>query len=140
VDEKYEDTKIMITCGKLTPELEKIISLIRIFDMQLTGKKDGELFILDVSDVLYADTVDKKTFLYTGNDVYESGLKLYELEEQLAQVDFVRVSKSALINMRHIISLKADFDRRIKATMSNREQLMISRQYADFVKTKLGVK
>ena len=139
VDENYKDTEIAICCSRLTPDIEKMISVIRIFDMQVTGKKEGEIFILNAADVIYIDTVDKKTFLYTGSDVYESGLKLYELEEQLERMDFVRISKSSILNMKHIISLRADLNRRIKVTVSNHEQLIISRQYAESIKKKLGV-
>lgn len=139
VDEQHQDTEIVITCGRLTPDIEKIISMIRILDMQLTGKREGEIYVLNAAEVLYIDTVDKKTFIYTKEDVYESQLKLYELEQQLEQAEFVRINKSCLINMRHISSIRADLNRRLKVTMSNQEQLMISRQYAEIIKERLGV-
>lgn len=139
IDDKYKDTEISVCCNQLTPEIEKMISVIRIFDMQITGKKGGEIFILNAADVIYIDTVDKKTFLYTSTDVYESGLKLYELEDRLEQMDFVRIGKSCILNMKHIVSLKGDLNRRIKVTMTNQEQLIISRQYAEGIKKRLGV-
>ncbi|MBP1756299.1 MAG: hypothetical protein H6Q59_2697, partial [Firmicutes bacterium] len=39
-----------------------------------------------------------------------------------------------------INSLRADVERKIRVTMSNGEQLIISRQYADYVKERLGVR
>ena len=36
-----------------------------------------------MKDILYIDTADKKTFLYTEKAVYESALRLYELEDAL---------------------------------------------------------
>ncbi|MGL6197679.1 MAG: LytTR family DNA-binding domain-containing protein [Lachnospiraceae bacterium] len=140
IDEELADTHIAISCGQLTPEIERLIATIRIFNMQLTGKREEEVFLLDAAEVLYVETVDKKTFLYTKDAEYESGLKLYELEEQLEHAEFVRINKSCLMNMRHVISLKADMNRRIAATMSNQERLMISRQYAEAVRERLGVK
>lgn len=139
-DENITETRIEITCNRLTPETEKIISMLRMMDMKLTGRKDGETFIIDVVKVIYIETVDKKTFLYTSEAVYESNLRLYECEEQLSQVDFCRINKSCLLNMKHIVSLKADMDRKIKVTLDNGEQLMISRQYAEEMKKRLGVK
>ncbi|WP_099467157.1 LytTR family DNA-binding domain-containing protein [Konateibacter massiliensis] len=134
------ETEVAITCNHLTPEIEKIVAMLRMLDMQLTGVRDGATHILDVANVLYIDTVDKKVFLYTRDSVYETNLHLYELEEQLTKADFFRANKSCIINFKQIVSLKADMDRKLRATMSNGEQLMISRQYADYVKERLGVK
>ncbi len=139
-DDAVRETNIMITCEKLTPEIEKVVSMLRILDMKLTGQKNNETFILDASEILYIDSADKKTFLYTGKDVYESNFRLYELEEQLSKVEFFRASKSSIINLKQIASLRADFDGRIIVTMTNGEKQIVSRQYASYLKKRLGVK
>ncbi len=139
-DDAVRETNIVITCEKLTPEIEKVVSMLRILDMKLTGQKNNETFILDTSEILYIDSADKKTFLYTNKDVYESNLRLYELEEQLSKVEFFRASKSSIINLKQIASLRADFDGRIMLTMTNGEKQIVSRQYAGYLKQKLGVK
>ena len=108
--------------------------------MKLTGQKERSTYILDVSQVLYIDSADKKTFLYTENEVYESDLRLYELEEQLARADFIRAGKSSIVNLRRIMSLRSEIDGRIRVTMSNGEKLVVSRQYAGILKQRLGVK
>ena len=138
-DINSKDIEVTITCNHLTPEIEKMVAMLRMLELQLTGIKGGETYLIDSSEVLYIDTVDKKTFLYTRNQVYETNLRLHELEEQLIRVGFFRAGKSSIINFKHITSLKADVDRKIKVTMSNGEHLMISRQYADYVKERLGV-
>lgn len=135
-----EELEISIRCNGLTPELERMIALLRTLDMQLTGKREGETHLVDAADVLYLDTADRKTFFYTKHAVYETGLHLYELEQQLSSRGFFRINKSCIVNGRHIVSLKAELDRKIRITMDNGEQLMISRQYAEGVKTRLGVK
>lgn len=139
-NESIQDTEISIVCNRITPEIEKVISTLRMLDRQLTARKGEEIFLLDISEVLYIETVDKRTFLYTVKDEYETNLKLYELENQLEEVGFLRVGKSCVLNLRHIKSLKADFDRRIRVSMENGEQLIVSRQYADELKKRLGVK
>ena len=90
--------------------------------------------------LLYIDTADKRTFLYTKNEIYETELKLYELEEQLKDADFFRANKSCIINFRHIASLKSELNRRLLVTMTNGEKLIVSRQYAEYVKEKLEVR
>ena len=139
-DSQIDETEIQITCRHLTPQLERVISILRILDFKLLGEKDGEAHILDISKILYIDTADKKTFLYTKDDVFESCLKLDEREEELKEFDFFRAGKSCIINLRQIQKFRADLDRKLRVTMTNGEQLTVSRQYADYVRKKLGVK
>lgn len=139
-DESVRGVEISIKCNEITPEIEKIITTLRMLNMQLTGAKDNEMFLIDIAEVLYIDTVDKKTFAYTKSEIYELNLRLYEVEKQLVQFGFFRANKSCIINFKHIKSLKADIDRRIKVSMTNGEKLIISRQYSDYIKERLWVK
>lgn len=138
-DENAEDMKISIVCRQLSPQVEKIIAMLRMTDHQLTARKNDEIHLLDISRVIYIEAIDRKCFIYTAEDIYESELKLYELEQQLEEYGFFRVSKSVLIHLHNVQSLKADINRRIRITMSNGEQIIASRQYADQLKKRLGV-
>lgn len=139
VDENADDLSISVTCKQLTPEIEKLLATLRMTDHQLTAKKDNEIYLLDIAQVIYIESMERKCFIYTSGDVYESDFKLYELEQQLEEYGFVRVSKSFLIQLQQIQSLKADINRRIRITMSNGEQIIASRQYAQQLKKRLGV-
>ena len=111
---------------------------LRLSDARLTGEKDGQTYVLEEDAVLYIDTVDRDTFLYTADGVYESHLRLYELERQLASRDFLRVSKSAIVNFGQVKSLRPDFGGRLLLTMSNGE-VVANRQYVAAIKSKLGL-
>lgn len=139
IEPGVQDTEITIACNQLTPEIEKIIATLRILNQQLMVTKEDETFILDVVEIIYVEAVDRKTFVYTKTDVYESKLKLYEMEERLMECGFFRVSKSCLVQLRNIKSLKNDINRKLRLTMESGEQIMVSRQYADEIKRRLGV-
>jgi DNA-binding LytR/AlgR family response regulator len=139
VDENTEDLGIVVTCKKLTPDVEKILASLRMINHQLTVKKDGEIHFLDIAQIIYIESVDRKCFIYTRKDMYESDFRLYELERQLEEYGFLRVSKSFLIHLQDIQSLRADINRRIRITMAGGEQIIASRQYADELKKRLGV-
>ncbi len=140
VEEDIKDIEVVISCSRLTPEIEKVLATLRMMERQLLVKKGEETYILDVSKVIYLESVDRKTFVYTREDVYESGFKLYELEQQLDECGFFRASKSCVAALRYIKSLRTDVNRKIKVTMENGEQIMVSRQYAEELRKKLGVK
>ncbi len=140
VDDQAEDLNISITCRQLTPDVEKILATLRMMDHQLTAKKDDEIYFLDIAQIVYIESVDRKCFIYTRDEVYESDFRLYELEQQLEEYGFFRVSKSFLIHLKSIRTLKADINRRIRITMTSGEQIIASRQYAEELKKRLGVK
>ncbi|MCX4340609.1 MAG: LytTR family DNA-binding domain-containing protein [Lachnospiraceae bacterium] len=140
IDEAITDMEVVVTCSKLTPKVEKLLAALRMMDCQLTGKKGDEIHLLDIAQIIYIESMERKCFVYTTDDVYESDFPLYELERQLTEYGFFRVSKSFLIHLPSIQSLKADINRRIRITMVNGEQIIASRQYADGLKKRLGVK
>ena len=139
IDPNLEDTEIIINCGSLTEEIENIIAALRIADNKMTVIKNGETHILDISKIAYIESVDRKTFVYTENDCFESKLKLYEMEDRLCGSSFLRISKSFIVSLKYIRSLKSELDRRIRITLENGEQLIVSRQYSDELKKRLGV-
>lgn len=139
VDSEKQDTEIVISCSQLTPEIEEILATLRILNQQLMVTKGEETYILDVAKIIYIEVVERKTFVYTKDSYYESKLKLYEMEERLMACGFFRVSKSCLVHLRYIKSLKSDVDRKLRLTLESGEQIMVSRQYADEIKRRLGV-
>lgn len=139
IDDRYEETCIHVSCKRLTPELHKMLAMMRILDKQFAAVRDGETFLLDIAEIIYIEAVERKTFVYTKDGVYESGFRLYELEEQLEEYGFFRVSKSCLVQLRAIRSLKSDINRRIRVTLDNGEVIIASRQYAEGIKRRLGI-
>jgi len=139
VDDSAADLTVSIACRQWTPEIERIIAALRMMNHQLPVRKDNEIYLLDVAQVLYIESVDRKCFIYTDGEMYESNFRLYELEQQLEECGFFRVSKSFLIHLQKIQSLKSEINRKIRITLSNGEQIIVSRQYADELKKRLGV-
>ena len=121
----FEDIKntfqVIIQCKKIDEEILRLRNNIELFDKKLYAKKDNELFLINSSDILYFDSVDNRTFLYTNDDVMEIKQKLYELEILLSDKDFVRISKSQIVNINQIRSLKPELNRTILVTMFNGE-------------------
>ena len=140
IDPSLKDTEIVVNCAALTPETESVIAALRIMDSQMTVIKDDESYIIDIAKIVYIESVDRRTFVYTENECYETKLKLYETEERLCGSGFLRISRSCLVHLRFVRSIKSEFDRKLRLTLENGEQMIVSRQYADELKKRLGVK
>ena len=136
-DPSFAETEVIINCPRTDEDILRLVAMLRVYQKKLVGVKDGERHLLDVKDILYIDTADKKTFLYTEKAIYESALKLYELEDALRELDFLRAGRSAIVNFRKIKSIRPELGGRMLVTMDNGEQVYVSRQYAGELKEKL---
>lgn len=137
------EPEIVLRCARADGEAARLLARLNDLAAQeggkLTGRLEGQTYLLDYGEVLYADTADKRTFLYTAGAVYETEQRLYELEERLRGRDFFRASKSALVNFNAIRSLRPDLGGRLRLTMDNGEAVYVSRQYAPWLKRRLGL-
>lgn len=140
IDGKYDDTEVIIRTPHLNNDIERMVAMMRMIDMQIAVRKEGETILLETDKILYVEAVDRKTFVYTSSDTYESELKLYELEQELVQRDFLRISKQSIVNLRKIKRLKTDVNRKIRITLANGEQIVVSRMYSDDLRRKLGLR
>jgi DNA-binding LytR/AlgR family response regulator len=136
-DNHYSETEVIVNCNRMSDDIEKLIAAIMVLDMKVTGRKEGCDYILDVVDIIYIESVEKRTFLYTLTDTYETIFKLYELEAKLVTLDFLRVNRNCLINVNHIKSIETELNSRLILTMPRNIKLIVSRQYASVVKQKL---
>lgn len=136
-DPSCPETEIIINCPQADEDILRLVAMLRVFQKKLVGILDGERRLLDVKDILYIDTADKKTFLYTVGDVYESALRLYELEDALRDQEFLRVGRSTIINFRRVRSVRPELGGRWLVTMDNGEKVYVSRQYAGEMTAKL---
>ena len=136
-DPSFPETEVIINCPQADEDILRLVAMLRIHQKKLVGVLNGEQHLLDVKDILYIDTADKRAFLYTGTAVYESALRLYELEDGLRELDFLRAGRSAIVNFRRIKSIRPELGGRLVLTMDNGEQVYVSRQYAGEMKEKL---
>lgn len=134
-----EKARVIIECKEVTNNIQKLQSYIRAFDNRILTKKEDEMVFVEMSDILYFETVDNRTFLYTKDEVVEVKQRLYELEARLSEEDFFRCSKSSVVNINKIKNLKPQIDRTIMVTMCNGEKLTISRRYVKAFKDILGI-
>lgn len=135
----YSEVEITIKCKSVDESLEKLISSIRLYSSTISGKKDNKVYFLKPEDVFYFDTVDEKVFIYTVDSVYETNLKLYEIEERFMGTSIFRVSKSIILNLVKIDYVSPLLNGRIEAVLKNGEKVIISRQYVPVFKSKLGL-
>lgn len=138
-NESYFDSEIIVKCKEIDDVLQDIISYIGIADKNMIGEIDGEMFFVPLNSIFYFESVDKAVYIYTDKQVYKSSAKLYILEEQLADTYFARVSKTTILNLKKLNSIKAAKNAKLEGLLVNDEKILISRQYVAEIKKRLGV-
>jgi DNA-binding LytR/AlgR family response regulator len=132
-------TAVEIHCREVTSETKRLERYISRFDERLQATSEGNTYNVQIDEILYIESVDKKTFLYTTGHVLKTEKRLYELEELLDEKTFFRASKSVIVNLNKITKLKPEVTRNILATLTNGEVIVISRRNVKALKELIGV-
>ena len=133
-----EEDEIIIRSAALDERLLKLIQALKT-EEKLTGYAEDRIVKLQPKDIYYFEAVDNHIFAYTAKEAYEVHKKLFELEQEYEHTDFLRISKSVIVNISKIAYLKPIFNGRFEAKLKNDEKIIVSRQYVAALKKKLGI-
>lgn len=97
---------------------------------KLIGFREKEQYAISPDKVIYIESIDGNTYLYTREDVYKTNLSLDNLVRIYSEEGFFRCSKAMVLNVYRIEKLQSLSGNRIDATMDNGEHVIISRRYA----------
>ncbi len=128
IDEGEES--IVIRYKELASPVDKIISILDNSQNKIWGRVEDQSIALDLSDILYLESVDDKVFAYTNDKVLKIDGSLQSFMLIVNDDSFFRCSKSMVININRVISLKSLSSNRIDATLEGGEHIIISRRYA----------
>ena len=134
-----EEEEIIVKCNEVNDDLQKLLNQLKQGNGKIAAYQNGDMFFLEPEQIYYFESVDQKVFAYGKTNVYEVKSKLYELEEQLPGRDFMRASKSTILNLNKISRLTPAFSGRFEALLQNGEKAIISRQYVSVLKEHLGI-
>ena len=134
-----EEEEIIVKCHAVSDEVLAVLEKLKSDEALMLGTLDGEVFRLPVKEIFYAESVDNKTYLYARQNVYETKLKLYEIEERFRATKLFRCSKSMIVNIAKIRSVAPSVNGRLEAKLQNGEIVLISRQYVAAFKQKIGM-
>ena len=135
-----EENEVILRCTQLDDEMLRVLSLLRS-GMQkiLVWNEHREMLPLSVSKVVYCETVEEKTFVYTHDGIYQTALSLAELEDRWGDLGLFRAGKSSVVNLHEIQKLKNCGSGRIEALLTTGEKMIISRRYAPMLRERLGL-
>ena len=134
------ETEVEIRYAEMNAQVRNLSKRIEQSEQYLYGEENGRQYRIRLHDIFYAESVDRRTFIYTKTTVFRSELKLYQLLNRLADTDFVQVSKSCILNIGVLENIKTLFNSRMEGTLVNGEKITISRTYISAIKAAFTAK
>ena len=132
----------IIHTPKMTPELAMWVEMLERAEDKpslLIAKNDDKLYVIRHEDVEIIRTEGGETKLYNRNaQVFTIPKPLHEIQERLG-AGFVRISRSAIVNIDRADHLSPSFNGTMKIAMKNGVSDYISRKYLGEFKKSLGM-
>ena len=151
LSEEIEEPYVVLYTKELTEEITQLADLLKqvpeglqagaqIFRQAgvLTVSEEERLVVLRPEDVYLIRVEQEKTIVYGKTKKYVSGKRLYELEQYLGG-RFMRISKSALVNLRYLDYVEASFNGLMLLRLKNQSEEYVSRKYLPNLKRYLGL-
>ncbi len=94
-----------IKANRSTEILDKLIKNIQDLSKNtdtIVAEIDNNIYILDTGDIVKFYSENQYTYCVYHDQIYKVKKKLYELEELLRKENFIRISKSCIINIRQV--------------------------------------
>lgn len=131
------EPEVILRCPKEYAYTEELRRYLEGFRRQLSVRRDGAVYRVDIKDIYYFEAVDKKIFACTQQEVYEVPATLERLEETLRTAGFLRCSKSMILNLKKVESFCSHMGGRLCAVLENGERAIINRHYAAGIRSYL---
>lgn len=136
------DPHAVLYLRQMTPAVAEAVSILEKEGadlLPLTAVRDGKTYFLEPGGLELIRTEGREVICYDKlKNRYRLDRPLYEMERYLGEA-FVRVSKSAIVNIRRISHVSAGFNGSLELVMKNGMEDYISRSYRKSFKERLGL-
>lgn len=141
IDKAYTETEVHVCSHFMTSSVENLVQDIsKMVNANIVGTDErGEKVVLILKDVVRFYAENQRVFAQDEKGIYSIAQKLYELEEQLMNERFMRISKSEIINLSKIKRLDMSITGTIKVIMRDGTETYTSRRNVVKLKKQLGL-
>ncbi|WEV36499.1 LytTR family DNA-binding domain-containing protein [Lactobacillus sp. ESL0677] len=102
-------------------------------------KAIDQIVMVKSKSIILVDIVDNSLLIYTTNSVLQTKETLSHFSEKLNHDHFLQISRHAIINVDHLLTLEDSFSGNLTAKLTNDIKTSISRKYVKSLMTFLGI-
>jgi two-component system, LytTR family, response regulator len=97
---------------------------------KVVGRRGEEYFLLDVKDILAFQAEGELVWIITSTSRFLATQSLRKIETHLKDPPFQRVHRNAIVNVNHVRKMSPMSSQRWLLTLSNSQQLVVSKRQA----------
>ncbi len=140
IDESIEETNVKIYSNKYSKEVENIKdSLSETLLDKIVAFQSKEVFILSFDEIIRIYAQDKSVYIKTKDNTYTTRLTIYEFESKADRRNFIRISRSEIVNLDYVKRLDLSFTGTIAVELANGDVSYVSRRKLKEFKKALGL-
>ena len=142
VEEKgRSQIEVTILSGPDNPRVAGIVRQLQMVDGKLFGYIPGTINrrMVFLADVAWVQTNGSMALIHLATgETLESSSRLNELEDELSDTEFVRISRQELVNLDHVTGISPAGSGRMLLSLGEKK-LVVSRKYAPEFKRRIGI-
>lgn len=138
IEHRPGNVRVIVQGPEDSKEVRQIIALLQNAADKLWGiDEEKNTVAVPVEEILWAETVDDKLFVYTAGAMYQAACSLTALELRWEYAGLFRCGKSVIVNLNAVQYLRSLPGGKIEAVLLNGEKIIISRRYTPILREKL---
>ena len=140
IDESIEETNAKIYSNKYSKEVENIRDALSetLLD-KIVAFQSKEVFILSFDEIIRIYAQDKSVYIKTKDNTYTTRLTIHEFESKADRRNFIRISRSEIVNLDYVKRLDLSFTGTIAVELANGDVSYVSRRKLKEFKKALGL-
>lgn len=140
IQKQYKEIEVVVCYHERNAQVEQMVLRIEeLLEKSIQISDGNTLRIVPVTEIIRCYAERQKVYVQTAEGIFQTQQKLYELEENLPEFQFVRISRSEIVNLRRIRRLDMDLAGTIKVFLSDGTQTWTSRRCMPKLKQALGL-
>jgi len=139
ISSEYSEKEIIVRAPRDDEELQELLDKLKNIENEIShinGYIGETVYSIDLKDILFFETNDRNVYVHTTSNAFLIHYRLYELEENLPD-NFLRISKSSILNLDEIISLSRSVTGNLVQFRDTYKTLYVSRRYLKELKNRL---
>ena len=132
ISSEFQEIEVCINAPEKNEEVQRLenellsrnVNVIK----QIIAMRNNDIFIINVSDVIMFFSEEKNNFCKTKDGIFLIKEKLYYLEDVLPSREFIRISNSTIINIKHVKCFNTSIIGRIVVKFKDGKEENVSRR------------
>ena len=133
----HKDIEVSIIYPVRNKTVEKLVSFVNSLSLKIEGYTEDSIKQINAPDIYCIESEDKIAVIFCEKEYYKTKYRLYQINEKLAGLGFVQISKYCLLNINKLDKIIPLSNRRMEAIMKNGKKVFITRKYLYDIKRAL---